>query len=113
MKTIIPILTLVLCFTGAIHADYTFVDDAPDGFIHTRKPGSGTSVTECFIRANMVVAVELFEQEIRGKSVPSVEIITLGKSATGRSISYFLNFKDKAEAKRVAQRIMQLVHRAE
>jgi hypothetical protein len=109
MKTITTLLALTIgFFTVPIWADYNFIDDAPAGFIHTQKP-RGDSVSDCFIRTEKVVAVEVFKQEIDGKIVPSVEIITQAMRGE-RTLSYFLNFDDESQANRVAQRIMQLIN---
>ena len=117
MKTLLLSIVASLCLIANLSADYSFVDDAPKGFVHVRSIENNERA-DYYIRTNKIASIEIFIQEIDDKKVPSIRIRTVALDTyrgddTLRNISYYLNFEKREEAEKCARRIMELMTEAE
>ena len=105
MRKLVSIAALI-CLVSYARAETSFVDDAPEGFIHIRYSAE-SSGSDVFVRTTKIVSVEVYGRESEGKKLATVLVRTTGRKRTD-GLSYNIDCATHAEALTCAKRIMAL-----
>ena len=102
------IIAATIWGTSFAQAEFSFLDDAPKGFIHIQYESKSKSHrADTYVSASKIVSVEVVSVETEKNKGVTVLVRTVGQKGED-GLCYQIDFKNRTDALKCAQRIMAI-----